>query len=83
MIKYVGIEIHTVYGISGNELPPPVDEVNKTAWILHTENRQEAFQMMADIVLPKRAAEQRKFVAPCHVHDGYDWEIVELADNNL
>lgn len=77
---FVGIKTHYVYGISGNELPPPCKEVNKTAYILDVAMRHEAMDLMKDMVMPLRVAADRTEPESYSQRDGYSWEVIKVED---
>lgn len=74
---FVGITIHFTYGISGNELAPPVKNCIKTAKLIDVKTKEEALNIMAEKVLPLRRAAE-KICEPYSSPDGYDWEVIEL-----
>lgn len=76
---FVGITTHTIYGTSGNELPPTATRQEKTAEIIDVDTEHEAFLIMADKVLPlRRAAEGH--CEPYSSPDDYGWEVIKLVD---
>lgn len=75
---FVGITTHTIYGTSGNELPPPIMKRTKTAQILDVDTYKEAMDLMAvKVLLLRRAAE--KHCEPYSSPDGYEWEAVLIV----
>ena len=77
---YVGITTHSMYGISGNELPPPVKSRTRVACLLDVETFEEANQIMMDKVLPMRHAAERADIRPYSQADGYEWEAIIVSD---
>lgn len=75
---FVGIIIHITYGISGNELAPPVKDRIKTAELIDVETGEEALNVMAEKVLPLRRAAEKN-CEPYSSPDGYEWEVIELS----
>ena len=74
---FVGIKIQYVYGISGNELPPPITKTIKTAHLIDVDTKDEAMEVMKEMVLPLRQAS--KDSKPYSAPDGYDWEVIKIA----
>ena len=74
---FVGITIHTLYGTSGNELPPPAINCFKKAELIDAGTFEEAMAVMAEKVLPMRRAAD-KICEPYSSPDGYDWEVIKL-----
>lgn len=75
---FVGITTRTVYGTSGNELPPRPVHQEKTAEVIDVDTIEEALSIMADKVLPLR----REAAKHCELYsspNGYDWEVIKLA----
>lgn len=76
---YVGIVIRTIYGISGNELPPHALATDKTAEVLDTDTIEEASSIMKDKVLPLRKAAAEQEPKPYSTRDSYGWEVIKLT----
>jgi len=76
---FVGITTHIIHGTSGNELPPPAVSQVRTAQLIDVDTIEEAWQIMADKVLPlRRAAEVH--CEPYSSPDDYGWEVIKLVD---
>ena len=76
---FIGITKHYIYGVSGNELPPPVKKCIKYAEVIDVETYQEAYDVMAKNVLPLRREAERNN-RPYSSPDGWDWEVVSLRN---
>lgn len=76
---FVGITMHITYGIRGNELSPPIENIKKTAQLIDVDTSQAAHDHMAVIVMPMREVAD-KICKPDSVPDGYQWEVIELVD---
>ncbi len=76
---FVGITKHIIYGVSGNELPPPVKECSKSAELIDVETYKEAMDIMAGKVLPLRREAERNN-RPYSSPDGYEWEVISLRE---
>ena len=76
---FIGITKHYIYGISGNELSPPVKECIKYAEIIDVETYQEAFDIMSKNVLPLRREAERNF-KPYSKSDGWEWEVISIGN---
>lgn len=80
---FVGIITHTIYGISGNELPPGAVGTVKTAEIIDVDTIKEAFGIMAHKVIPLRNAAAERYLKEKNQYtsvDRYDWEVIKLLD---
>ena len=78
---YVGIITRFVYGISGNELSPPVKDKIKTAYLLNVETMEEARQIMADKAIPLRRAADNAEIRPYSHRDSIDWDVIMIAED--
>ena len=79
---FVGIMTHTVYGTSGNELPPAAVNRVKTAQLIDAETIEEAYGIMVDNVMPLRLAAAKRFLNDKNSYssaDGYDWEVIKMT----
>ena len=74
---FVGIKTHTIYGISGNELPPKPVDSKVTAILIDVESHEEALAIMKDKVLPLREA-AAKICEPYSAPDSWSWSVIEL-----
>ncbi len=87
---FVGIITHTIYDISGNELPLGAVGTVKTAQLIDVDTIKEAYGIMAHQVIPLRqAASDRYLEAAAEQYlnkkiinssvDRYDWEVIKMA----
>lgn len=76
---FVGITKHYIYGVSGNELPPPVESCIKYAELIDVKTYQEAYDIMAKNVLPLRREAERNH-KPYSSPDGWDWEVISIGN---
>ena len=78
-VMYVGITTQTIYGYSGNDIPPPVQSRIKTAELINARTYIEAMEILSKKVLPLRRAAD-KICEPYSYPDGYGWEVIKLKE---
>ena len=76
---FVGIKIHTVYGTIGNELPPPAIETIRVAYLIDTDNKNEASGIMSDMVRPLNE-EAKGTCEPYSSPDSFGWDVVRIVE---
>ena len=79
---FVGIKTHTIYGISGNEIPPKSVGGKTTAILIDVETKEEALEIMKAKVLPLREA-AAKICDPYSASDGWSWSVIELEEDDV